>query len=359
MPTKTTRSEMKGFAQKKAPPGNSTLVGYKYLASDAFLQNVLSQKLLTDEIAQVAGGKLLDGSSNANDDSYRRAGVQTVSRIVDGVEQRRNRFSLARQISTKPDQEAVIRVVARINKHRSDSSKQNKSVAPLVNVVPPYTKFFLESVGEDRMEKAQVIETFGEFIAFFFGRRPEVYQFKGRLLNTRNHDWKNDWQEIYENFLRGTKAVENNATVLIQYDDVIAEGFLMGTHVEYHGVTNNECPFNFTMLVTNRAPIHQIQRLKDRRARGRFSAAEQQIINNLNQIRSSNVPFALMQQALSSKGLSTSDVALVTTANNKVKPSNPTTSATAPTSINPPEDTGSVSDVDKALDALFSSKDVI
>jgi len=177
------------------------------------------------------------------------------------------------------------------------------------------------------MEKAQVIETFGEFIAFFFGRRPEIFQFGGRLLNTKNHDWKNDFQEMYDNFLRGTKAVENNATVFIQYDDVIAEGFVMGCHLEYHGVSNNECPFSFTMLVINRAPVNQLQRLRERRARTRFSAAEQQLLNDLTELRQNNpIPFTIMQKALSSGGLDTSDIALYTESENKLTPSNPVSS---------------------------------
>jgi hypothetical protein len=328
MAKKTVRSEMKGFVGKTSPTPGSKLVGYSYQATDGFIQNILTQRLLQDEITLIKQGRLIDGSSNTNDDFYRRTGLQAQRDPTTGATERRQKLSLARQLSTKTDQEAVIRLVARAKKKvKADSSKQNKSVAPLVNIVPPYTKFFLESVTEDRMEKAQVVETFGEFIAFFFGRRPEIYQFGGRLLNTKNHDWKNDFQEMYDNFLRGTKAVENNATVFIQYDDVIAEGFIMGCHLEYHGVTNNECPFNFTMLIINRAPINQLQRLRERRARSRFSAAEQQLLNDLTGLRKSNpVPFTIMQKALSSGGLDTSDIVLYTQSKNKLKPSNPVSS---------------------------------
>lgn len=320
---RTKRSEMLGFVKSLLPGAGSELVGYNYNPTDGFLQTVLSQKFLEDEISQARSGRTLDGSSNMNDDFYRRTNVSSVNVTTsDGQELRRRELSLARQLASKKDQESVIRLVASSQKFKADPSKLDKKISPLINVVPPYTKFFLETVAEDRMEKAQVIETFGEFIAFFFGRRPEVYNFSGRLLNSKNHDWKNDFQEMYDFFLRGTKAVENNATVLIQYDDVIAEGFLMNCHMEYHGVTNNECPFSFAMLVTRRAPVNQLQRLRERRARSRFSAAEQQLLDDINRIDSQPIPFSIIKKALSSGGLSSSDIIVYTTTNNKVISSN-------------------------------------
>ncbi len=226
-------------------------------------------------------------------------------------------------MATKENKEAVIRLVARSKQFHSDASKKEKSVSPMVNVIPPYTKFFLESVSENKSEKTQIVETFGSFIAFFFGKHPEVYQFSGRLLNAKNHDWKNDFQEIYDNFIRGTKAVENNAIVYLQYDDVLVEGYVVGTRMDYHGASNNECPFSFSVLVTRRAPVNQIQRLQDRRARSRFSAAEQKILNDLNGLRESDpTTFVLMQTALSGKGLDTSDISLLKDKNKKLKSSN-------------------------------------
>lgn len=317
--SRTKRSEMLGFVKNLLPAIGSSLVGYNYNPTDSFLQTVLSQKFLEDEISLARSGRTLDGSSSMNDDFYRRSNLSSTSITTStGQEIRRREYSLARQLISKKDQESVIRLVASSQKFKADQSKLDKKAAPLINVVPPYTKFFLETVTEDRIEKAQVIETFGEFIAFFFGRRPEIYNFSGRLLNAKNHDWKNDFQEMYEYFLRGTKAIENNATVLIQYDDVLAEGFLMSCHLEYHGVTNNECPFSFAMLVTRRAPINQLQRLRERRARGRFSAAEQQLLDDINTISAQKIPFSIIQKALSASGLSSSDIVLHTTSNNKV-----------------------------------------
>lgn len=327
MTVKTIRDEMRAFVTGSAAFSGSEILHYSYAPTEGFLQSILAQKFLQDEITQISQNRYIDGT-DGSDEFYRRTTVRTdLAAITNSQAARRSALSLARQISTKTDQEAVIRVVTRNTNYSSDQSKQSKASAPLISVVPPYTKFFLESVSEDRMEKSQIIETFGDFIVFFFGRRPEVYQFSGRLLNTKNHDWKNDFQEMYEYFLRGTKAVENNSTVFIQYDDVLAEGFLINCHLEYHGVSNNECPFSFSMLVIDRAPVNQLQRLRERKARSRFSAAEQQLISDLNQLRTSSQPFAIMQKALGSGGLETSDIVLYTSSNNQIKSSNPTTSS--------------------------------
>jgi len=322
MGRKTSRSEKKGFASGASPRKGETLIAHSYSPSDAFSQNVVQQRLLKNGDTITGTGRMADGSSLMNDDFYRHGSVSIV-KDSSKSSGRRFQLSLARQLATKENKEAVIRLVARSNQFHSDASKKEKAVSPMVNVIPPYTKFFLESVSESKSEKAQIIETFGSFMAFFFGKHPEVYQFSGRLLNAKNHDWKNDFQEIYDNFIRGTKAVENNAIVYLQYDDVLVEGFVVGTRMDYHGASNNECPFSFSVLVTRRAPVNQIQRLQDRRARSRFSAAEQQILNDLSKLRKSDpTTFVLMQTALSSKGLDTSDISLLKDKNKKLKSSN-------------------------------------
>lgn len=312
---KTRRSEQKGFITKSTPALGTKLYAYSYNPTDGFMQNVMVSKILDDSFKSFEGTNDL-----VTDEYFRRTRITRKTAVENGVQVRRNELSLARQIATKQDQESVIRLMAKDKNYKADQSKGTKKSSPLKNVIPPYTKFFLESVSESRVEKAQVIETFGAFIAFFFGRRPEVYQFGGRLLNTKNHDWKNDFQETYDNFLRGTKAVENGATVFIQYDDVVAEGFLMNCNVEYSGVANNECPFSFSMLVTNRAPVNQIARLRERKARGAFSAAEQQLLDSLESLRTADnkTPFVLMQQILSSSGANAADTAVVNDQNNKL-----------------------------------------
>lgn len=310
----TRRSEQKNFVNETPPQAGSNLRSYSMNPTDAMTQNVMTHEALQDAVSDANPGRELSGYAQ-NDDYYRR------SRARFDADAKREVWSLARQLETKQDQEATIRVMTQSKSQKSGEATTKKGAGPLLNVIPPYTKFFLENVTESYAEKAQVVETFGDFIAFFFGRRPEMFSFSGRLLNVKNHDWKNDFVEMYDNFLRGTKAVENDSIVFIQYDDVMVQGFLMNCRLDYHSVANNECPFAFSTLITKRAPIYQLQRLLARAKRSRFSAAEQQLLDDIQKIKDEPIPFSIMQKALSAGGMKTADMVVHTEENNKIQSS--------------------------------------
>jgi hypothetical protein len=193
--------------------------------------------------------------------------------------------SLARQLMEKPDQPATIRLIRRIRPDEAlnrDPTQGGRQL-PWVNVIPPNTKFFLENVVENREEKVQVVDTFGEWIAFFFGRRPEVYTYSGTLLNAKNHDWRNEFQENYEYFLRGSQAVKFRATMFLQYDDVIVEGLMLNCNIQQSAISHHGVPFSFNLLVINRSPLNPRNLLALRFARSGLSDAEQQLFENMQQ----------------------------------------------------------------------------
>ena len=69
------------------------------------------------------------------------------------------------------------------------------------------TEFILEDVQEQMAERFQLQETFGDFNVFFFGKRAEIYTYSGSLLNADgNLQWRNQFLDNYDRFLRGTKA---------------------------------------------------------------------------------------------------------------------------------------------------------
>jgi hypothetical protein len=120
------------------------------------------------------------------------------------------------------------------------------------DLIPPFSKFFLESVQESRNERSQVVETFGNFYVFFFGERPPVYTFSGTLLNTDNTNWVEDYMFYYENFLRGTRCVEIGAKLVITYGYHQIEGYLMGTSLATQAVNERGVAMNFQVLVIDR-----------------------------------------------------------------------------------------------------------
>lgn len=119
-----------------------------------------------------------------------------------------------------------------------------------MDLIPPYTKFILESVSEVRDERSQIVETFGDFYVFFFGERPPVYQFSGTLINTRDVNWLSDFKFYYENFLRGSKCVENNARLILTYAGRQIEGFMPRMQSSTEASVEAGVKVSFPMIVT-------------------------------------------------------------------------------------------------------------
>lgn len=109
--------------------------------------------------------------------------------------------------------------------------------------------FILQTVTESRQEKVQIVETFGDHFAFFYGQKPIVLGVRGILFNADNFNWKNEFLANYERFLRGTKCVENKTRVFLGWDDVLAQGYLLNVSITYDKDMPNVVPFSFNMLL--------------------------------------------------------------------------------------------------------------
>ena len=110
--------------------------------------------------------------------------------------------------------------------------------------------FIVNSLSHSKQDKVQIMETFGPFYAFFYGDKPETLQVQGLLLNTIDFNWKNEWIRNYDRYLRGTKCVEYRARVYLGFDDVLVQGFILNTTLQYNAEMPFICPFGFTMLLT-------------------------------------------------------------------------------------------------------------
>jgi hypothetical protein len=276
-PRGTSKEEISAVLEKRGALGAERIIDFNMFLTDAFEGG--------GGIGFLEGPGVpttIDGFDN--DDSYRQsrhllANASVTSRAVNEDNLREN--SLARQLNSKKDQPATIRLIRRKGPEEMPAKDSTEARVPWVNLIPPNTKFFLEQVQENREEKVQVIDTFGEWVAFFFGRRPEVYSYAGTLLNSQNHDWKNEFQENYDHFLRGSQAVKNRATIVMQYDDVVVEGYMMNSTITQTSMADNSVPFQFNLLVIDRSPINPRRMLGLRFQRGSRSLAEQQLFNTL------------------------------------------------------------------------------
>ena len=138
----------------------------------------------------------------------------------------------------------------------SDVSLNANSVPTQGDVLSAYSRFFLERVSEAQTEKFQIVETFTAFYTFFYGKRPPIYTFQGTLLNDQNHKWTNDLMFYYENFLRGTRAVELNAQAVLAYDGRFVSGFLLNLNIQQNATIHKGASFSVDVLVTDHRQLY-------------------------------------------------------------------------------------------------------
>lgn len=113
------------------------------------------------------------------------------------------------------------------------------------------TNFIAQSIQEERVEKSQILETFGAPFVFFFGERPRFVNVSGFLLNTVDFNWRAEWWENYENKLRGTKLVEQRAKAFLTWDDIVVAGYVLNAAAQDISTEPYRIPFQFTIYMTN------------------------------------------------------------------------------------------------------------
>ena len=121
-----------------------------------------------------------------------------------------------------------------------------------VELVPPFTKFILEGTNEGHAERSQIVETFGAFYVFMFGERPPMYTFSGKLINTKDINWRQDFQFYYDNYLRGTKCTERNAHIALTYGGRQIEGLMLNFQTTTDAALEAGVSVSFQVVVFER-----------------------------------------------------------------------------------------------------------
>lgn len=121
-----------------------------------------------------------------------------------------------------------------------------------------YSNFFVQTVQEQRSEKQQIVDTFGETYIFFFGESPRFIQVQGMLLNTLDFNWRDEFWENYERYFRGTKLVERGARLYLIYDEIIVEGYMVQAQATESAENPWVIPFTFNMFVTGYTALSSI-----------------------------------------------------------------------------------------------------
>lgn len=163
----------------------------------------------------------------------RRAGAARVRRPLRGLE-------------IKEDTYAIIKVI------QADGSE-----LPLLDsgtetgTGTQYANFILQSVQEARMEKHQIVDTFGEAYIFFFGEAPRFLDVSALLLNSNDFNWEAEWWENYNAYFRGTKSVELGARTYLFYDDNIVEGYMLQAQAAKVSEEPLKVQLTFRLFLTN------------------------------------------------------------------------------------------------------------
>ncbi len=164
-----------------------------------------------------------------------------------------------RGIAIKEDSFATMRVVAGSGKSVALIDAGSRRVDPTTNQIfevdgkratDIYSNFFLQSINEERSEKQQILETFGEPFIFLFGERARIISFSGILLNTFDFNWEAEWWHNYDHYLRGTRCVENDARVFLNFDETLITGYITAVAATKSAQDKNWVNFQFHMFVT-------------------------------------------------------------------------------------------------------------
>lgn len=121
-----------------------------------------------------------------------------------------------------------------------------------------YSNFLLQSMQESRMEKMQIVQTFGAPFVFFFGEHPRMIAGSGILLNTEDFNWRAEFLENYDQYLRGTRCVENVARVTLAWQDIVVEGYFVKCDIMETSENSNYVRMEFQMFLTNYQNVSRI-----------------------------------------------------------------------------------------------------
>jgi hypothetical protein len=114
-----------------------------------------------------------------------------------------------------------------------------------------YSNFILQSVSEARMEKHQIVETFGASYIFFFGESPRFLDVQAVLINSHDFNWEAEWWENYNENFRGTRLTDKGGRLYLFYDDNIVEGYMLMSNAVKSSTEPHLIQMSFRLFLTN------------------------------------------------------------------------------------------------------------
>lgn len=119
-----------------------------------------------------------------------------------------------------------------------------------------YIDFLLQNAQHSFEEKFQVVETLSDnYVAFFFGHAPPMFQYQGTLMNTYQDDWTMRMFRIFRDLARGTQLARRDLILRLKYDSMIVSGAMTNFQWSITAGRETYSPFSFNLLVKS---IHVI-----------------------------------------------------------------------------------------------------
>ena len=113
-----------------------------------------------------------------------------------------------------------------------------------------YVDFLLTQAQESYQEKVQVVDVLSDnYVAFYFGSQPPVFQYSGVLLNTRQDDWRAAFTIMYNAIMRGSQLARRKKLITLAYDEMSVTGSIMGMTQTLTAEMQMASQFTFQMLV--------------------------------------------------------------------------------------------------------------
>jgi len=138
-----------------------------------------------------------------------------------------------------------------------------------------YADFIIQQIDDNRQEKQQIIETFGDPYIYFYGEKPRIVTMSGVLVSSEDFNWRSQFWRNYDEFLRGTRLVQMNARAFLAFDTIVIEGYPLSAQAQDSADSPYLIPFQMTMVVTNYNDFSSVTSQK-------FPAGAIDSINTLN-----------------------------------------------------------------------------
>lgn len=113
-----------------------------------------------------------------------------------------------------------------------------------------YIDFLLTQAQESYSEKVQISEVLSDnFISYFFGASPPVFNYTGVLYNTLQNDWRSAFSILYHQVIRGTQLARRKVSLCLAYDNVIVTGAMLNMNQSLDASQQMAASFSFSLLV--------------------------------------------------------------------------------------------------------------